>query len=166
VGEFVNEHFVSTHQKVGTFRIVNGQKQGGNVACYFCRPDGTVVHAVAGQVKADVLLAEAHFAVELDKLARLHGGKSTLKNKLTVAEEHQKRVKFDVRAARGDVEAVFDGFAADDQFLTKCRGMLTAQGQVSALLMRYPLPTLDQFYPLVWERVLKEKQNVAPVAVK
>ena len=151
---------------MGTFRIVNGQKQGGNVACYFCRPDGTVVHAVAGPVNAATLLAEAHFAVELDKLAHLHGGKSTLKNKLTVAEEHQKRVKLEVKGGRGDVDAVLNGFDTDDRFLAKCGGMLSAQGQVSALLMSKPLLQLDQFYPLVWERVLKQTQNVAPVVVK
>lgn len=162
----MNENFVSTHQKVGTFRIVNGQKQGGNVACYFCRPDGTVLHAVAGPVKAETLLAEAHFAVELDKLARLHGAKSTLKNKLTVAEEHQKRLRMEVKGGRGDADAVLNGFGTDDLFLAKCGGMLTAQGQVSALLMTRPLAQLDQFYPLVWERVLKQTQNVAPVVVK
>ena len=42
VGKYVNEHFVSAFQKVATFKIVNGQKQGGNVAAYFCAPDGRV----------------------------------------------------------------------------------------------------------------------------
>ena len=36
VGEYLNEHFVSSFQKVGTFRVVGAQKQGGNVASYFC----------------------------------------------------------------------------------------------------------------------------------
>jgi len=31
VGTFINKHFVSSFQKVATFQIVNGQKQGGNV---------------------------------------------------------------------------------------------------------------------------------------
>ena len=48
VGKYLNEYFVSSFQKVGTFRIVNGQKQGGNVASYFCAPDGRVLH-VSGQ---------------------------------------------------------------------------------------------------------------------
>ena len=161
----MNENFVSTHQKVGTFRIVNGQKQGGNVVCYFCRTDGTVLHAVAGPVNAATLLAEAHFAVELDKLARLHGAKSTLKNKLTIAEEHQKRVRLEVKGNRGEVDLVLNGFGMDDLFTAKF-GALSAQGQVSALLMYRPLMQLDQFYPLVWERVLKQTQNVAPVVVK
>ena len=36
VGKYVNEYFVSSYQKVATFQIVNGNKQGGNVAAYFC----------------------------------------------------------------------------------------------------------------------------------
>ena len=48
VGDYLNRHFVSTYVKVGTFALVNGQKQGGNVATYFCLPDGSVLHAIAG----------------------------------------------------------------------------------------------------------------------
>lgn len=64
VGEFVNEHFCCSFQRVGTFRIVGKQKQGGNVATYFCAPDGRVLHAIAGPVNADVMLAEAKWVVD------------------------------------------------------------------------------------------------------
>ena len=50
VGQYFNAHFVSAFQKVGTFKIVDGQKQGGNVAAYFCTADGRVLHVVAGPV--------------------------------------------------------------------------------------------------------------------
>ena len=63
------EHFEATHQKAGTFRVVDGQKQGGNVAAYFCLQDGTVLHAVAGPVDAQTFLREARWAVDLRKLA-------------------------------------------------------------------------------------------------
>jgi hypothetical protein len=46
----------------GTFQIINGQKVGGNVASYFCVWDGGVLHAVPGQVNAQKLLEEAHWA--------------------------------------------------------------------------------------------------------
>ena len=46
VGDYLNRHFVSSFLKVGTFALVNGQKQGGNVATYFCLPDGRVLHAL------------------------------------------------------------------------------------------------------------------------
>ena len=64
VGKFINEHFVSSFQKVATFQIVNGQKQGGNVASYFCAPDGRVLHVVAGPVDAATLLREARWVVD------------------------------------------------------------------------------------------------------
>lgn len=81
VGEYLEKYFVSSFQKVGTFRIVgpNKQKQGGNVACYFCAPDGRVLHAVAGPVNAGTLLNEAKWIVETAQkgidLSKGDGGK-------------------------------------------------------------------------------------------
>jgi hypothetical protein len=69
VGKYLNEYFVSSYQKVATFRIVEGQKQGGNVASYFCAPDGRVLHVVAGPVDAATLLREAQWVVETTKKA-------------------------------------------------------------------------------------------------
>ena len=67
LGKYLDEHFVSAFQKVGTFRIVAGQKQGGNVACYFCAPDGRVLHAVAGPVDAAAMMREAQWIIETAK---------------------------------------------------------------------------------------------------
>ena len=67
VGKFVNEYFVSSYQKVATFKIVGGQKQGGNVAAYFCAPDGRVLHCVAGPVDAQTFLHEAKWVVDTTK---------------------------------------------------------------------------------------------------
>jgi hypothetical protein len=65
VGKYLNENFVSSFQKVATFRIINGvQKQGGNVASYFCAPDGRVLHVIAGPVDAGTMLREAKWVVE------------------------------------------------------------------------------------------------------
>jgi hypothetical protein len=64
VGKYINEHFCSSFQRVATFRIVGGQKQGGNVAAYFCAPDGRVLHCVAGPVNAATLLKETKWVVE------------------------------------------------------------------------------------------------------
>ena len=63
VGKYLEKYFVSSFQRVGTFRIVGKQKQGGNVATYFCAPDGRVLHAVAGPVDAQTLLREAKWVV-------------------------------------------------------------------------------------------------------
>jgi hypothetical protein len=79
VGKYVNEYFASAYQKVATFRVVRGQKQGGNVATYFCAPDGRVLHCIAGPVDAGTFLREAKWVVETTKkameVAKDDGGK-------------------------------------------------------------------------------------------
>jgi hypothetical protein len=69
VGLYFEKYFVASFQRVGTFRIVGAQKQGGNVATYFCAPDGRVLHAIAGPVNAQTLLAESKWVVETAKAA-------------------------------------------------------------------------------------------------
>jgi hypothetical protein len=63
VGKFINENCVASFQKVATFKIVGNQKQGGNVAAYFCAPDGRVLHVVAGPVDAATMLHESKWVV-------------------------------------------------------------------------------------------------------
>ena len=67
-------HFVPAHQQVGSFEVVNQfgnlQKNGGNVASYFCTPDGRVIHGLTGPATAEELLAEARWAVALDHVAQ------------------------------------------------------------------------------------------------
>jgi hypothetical protein len=70
VGELLNTKFVAAHQQAGDFQVVvrDGeivQKNGGNVASYFCTPDGRVVNAVLGPVAANELLREAQWAVDV-----------------------------------------------------------------------------------------------------
>jgi hypothetical protein len=81
VGRYLQENFVASFQRVGTFRIVNGQKQGGNVAAYFCAPDGRVLHAVAGPVDAATMLREAKWVVESARkaIAEAKGNGGTFK---------------------------------------------------------------------------------------
>ena len=69
VGKYINEHFCSSFQKVATFRIVGAAKQGGNVAAYFCAPDGRVLHVIAGPVDAGTMLREAKWIVDSVKKA-------------------------------------------------------------------------------------------------
>ena len=42
------------------------QKNGGNVAAYFCTPEGVGLNATVGPVPAQKLLDEAWWAVQLD----------------------------------------------------------------------------------------------------
>lgn len=69
VGKYLNENFVASFQKVATFRIVNGQKQGGNVASYFCAPDGRVLHVIPGPVDAATMVREAKWVVDTTRKA-------------------------------------------------------------------------------------------------
>jgi hypothetical protein len=64
VGKYLDEHFVCSFQKVGTFRIVGKNKQGGNVATHFCAPDGRVLHTIAGPVDAATMLRESRWVVD------------------------------------------------------------------------------------------------------
>jgi hypothetical protein len=93
VGKYLNEYFVSSFQKVATFRIVGGQKQGGNVASYFCAPDGRVLHALAGPVNADTMLREAKWVVETTKKAMADAKGDGGKFKAYFRKAHAERLK-------------------------------------------------------------------------
>ncbi|HEV3262614.1 MAG TPA: hypothetical protein VG013_37585 [Gemmataceae bacterium] len=93
VGDYLNENFVSSFQKVATFRIVNGQKQGGNVASYFCAPDGRVLHVVAGPVNATTLVHEAKWVVESTKKAMAESKGDGAKFKALFRKWHADRLR-------------------------------------------------------------------------
>jgi hypothetical protein len=113
VGEFVNEHFVASFQKVGTFKIVNGQKQGGNVATYFCAPDGRVLHAVAGPVDGPTMLAEAKWVVDTLKATVKATKGDAAKFKAAFRKAHADKLKAETGLA---VEAVtWDAPDADEK---------------------------------------------------
>lgn len=108
VGEYINKYFVSSFIKVATFQIVNGQKQGGNVAAYFCAPDGRVLHVVAGPVDAKQMLAEAKWVVEtVQALVKESKDKNT-SFKALLRKAHAERLRREhglvVDAAAFDVE--------------------------------------------------------------
>ncbi len=171
VGDYVNEHFVTAYQKVGTFKVntKTGQKQGGNVASYFCLPDGTVLHAIPGPVDAATFLKEARFAVETHKLAAANARNDPLRYKLTVRAAHYERLK-DEYAALLPPAALADlrsssAATADPLAIPKVR-RLGNQARVSALLAAYPLARLETVYPVVWESILNEKLSAAPVLTR
>ncbi len=93
VGKYVNEYFVSSFQKVATFKIVGGAKQGGNVAGYFCAPDGRVLHVVAGPVNAATMLHEAKWVVETTQLALKEAKDDGGKFKAIFRRAHAARLK-------------------------------------------------------------------------
>ncbi|HWG47286.1 MAG TPA: hypothetical protein VN688_31275 [Gemmataceae bacterium] len=93
VGKYLNEYFVSSFQKVATFRIVGKQKQGGNVASYFCAPDGRVLHVIAGPVNAATLLRESKWVVENTKKAMDEAKGDGAKFKAFFRKAHAERLK-------------------------------------------------------------------------
>lgn len=113
VGGYIAKHFVASFQKVATFKIVNGAKQGGNVASYFCAPDGRVLHVVAGPVDAATLLREAKWVVEGVKRAMEESKKTGASFKALFRRWHADRL----RAEHGlRVEPVtFDPAKGDDE---------------------------------------------------
>jgi hypothetical protein len=153
VGDYLNTHFVSSYQKVGTFRIVNGEKQGGNVASYFSTPKGQVLHVVTGPVSAEVLLQEARWAVETHKLALLECKSNEPRLHAFYRKVHAERLLrehgYDIRATAKRAH----------------RPALVGQGRVHRALALYPLVGIEQVYKYIFEKVLDEKISDAPVEI-
>lgn len=118
MGSYLNEHCVASFQKVATFKIVDGNKQGGNVAGYFCAPDGRVLHAVAGPVDADTMLREAKWVVETARRGIAESKGDGARFKAVLRQAHADKLRLETGVA---VEAVtFDPPApmADGDALT------------------------------------------------
>jgi hypothetical protein len=108
VGKFLNEHFCSSYQKVATFRVVGNQKQGGNVATYFCAPDGRVLHVIAGPVDGATMLREAKWIVDTTKKAIDESKGDGAKFKAMMRKAHADKLRNDfgvvVEAVTVDIE--------------------------------------------------------------
>jgi hypothetical protein len=164
VADFINENFVATFMKVGTFRIVNGQKQGGNVASYFCLPDGSVVHAVPGKVDADTLLTEARWAHETRRYAQTRGtvfstGTVDLfKFRTYISQAHRERfaqLANPEQARQSGMHVRLPAYLPRD---------LSTQAQAHWFLGNNPLTKIDVVFPFVWQRILNEQLSGLPVA--
>jgi hypothetical protein len=170
VGQYLNDHFVATFQKVGTFQVVKGAKQGGNVASYFCLPDGSVLHVVTGPVDAAVLLREARWVVDNRKLAVTLSKGNYAKYRTFFRKAHTERLHREYRVGL-DPEQI-----ADDSPLPNLSGPTFAalrqqkgassQALAHLLLSAYPLAKIDQLYRVVFESILGEKVSMLPVVVK
>jgi hypothetical protein len=170
VGEFIGDNFESTHQKVGTFLVADGQKQGGNVASYFCLSDGTVVHAVAGPLDARQFLREAKWATEVRKLAVAEAGGEVSKYRATIRRAHAERLaESGVPIALNALPEFAPGAPPVPSMNTlrlKSARRVGTQGQVHLLLAHAPLPKLSQLYPIVFEGILKERLSTLPVQAR
>jgi hypothetical protein len=166
VGRYLNTHFVSSYQKVGTFRIANGQKQGGNVAGYFCTPHGQVLHVLAGPVGAEVFLREARWVIETHKLAVLEKRHRSHDLQEFFRQAHAERLKYEfgvgyISLAPGSKSGSTDPAALLGE--PRYRD-LPRQGLVHLLLAAPGSRDIDQLYRVVFERILGEQISTLPVA--
>lgn len=161
IRRFLNDNFICTYLKVGTFEIINGRKVGGNVASYYCLHDGGVIHAIPGPVSAAVLLSESHWVCEIRKLARTTGsnlGTDAIDMKRyrdTIAKAHSERVLAN--------ENSWARQPSNPGISSSLQRPGSLQAQVHWLLARQPLTKLDRLYPVVWTQVLREKLSGLPV---
>jgi hypothetical protein len=168
VGAYCSRHFVSAFQKVATFQINGRQKQGGNVAGYFCTPDGLVLHAIAGPVDSRTFLREARWANDTYQLALLENQKTVAQLQTffrkahidRLQQEHHTRIAADRLPNPGTPNAKALGRLLDQNQ----NAGLNNQGKVHLLLAVAPLPRLEQVYQVVFERILNEKITTNPVA--
>jgi hypothetical protein len=91
VAEFLKPGFVCVCESIGSLRQVNGMKPAGNVVSYFCRTDGSVLHAIPGPVSADVFLAEARWLLEMRKHAQAEHRKDPARYTPAIRKAHSDR---------------------------------------------------------------------------
>jgi hypothetical protein len=151
VGNYLSEHFTASFQKVATFQIAGGQKQGGNVASYFCTPDNRVLHVIAGPVDAATMLREARWIVEAHKLAQLDSAGDATRFSENMRKAHADRLR---REHGLDVAAVDT---------SRGRRALDNKGRVHLLLAAAPLVKVEQVYKLIFEKILGEQVSASPV---
>jgi hypothetical protein len=166
VGDYLNKHFTSTYQKVGTFKLVAGQKQGGNVASYFCTTEGEILDAIPGPVNAATLLREARWVIETRKLALLDAHGDARRIKAAFRQAHADRLP------KGTLKVDWKRLAfyqpSEEALATlldtnPAVGQLKQQDQVHLLLALYPLVKIDLAYKVVYEKILNEKISTLPV---
>jgi len=189
VGKYVNEYFCSSFQKVATFKIVNGQKQGGNVAAYFCAPDGRVLHVVAGPVDAATMLREAKWVVETTKKAMAEAKGDGAKFKAIFRKAHAERLRqehglvveavtFDPPEEQDDSSALTYRDPSGRPLAPKLppppidgldkasrRWVLGNQGRVHVLMAAHSMAKIEKVYGSVFENILGEKISTKPVEI-
>jgi hypothetical protein len=184
VGEFINKNFVSSYVKVGTFALVNGQKQGGNVASYFCLPDGTVLHAIAGPTDANTFLFESRWIVDVHNRAAFVGRDNPARYTKMIRDAHAERLQTEYRISRGQINRLHDLTAQATQEeagrFTQPRDPITSAklqvlhshqhignaGRVHLLVALFPQEKIEDVYEYVFESILKEKVSSLPVVEK
>jgi hypothetical protein len=163
VGNYLNTHFVSSYQKVGTFRIANGQKQGGNVASYFCLPDGQVLHVIAGPVNAATMLREARWVVETWKMALLEKKEDPPQLSVFFAKAHADRLRQEHKLPEFRQLPNTSSAELTARLNEPANRRLNRQGRVHLLLASHSPLKIEQIYQVVFEKILGERISTNPV---
>jgi hypothetical protein len=170
VGEYLNKYFVSSYQKISNFTLAaGGQKQGGNVASYFCTSQGRVLHIVVGPVSGAKLLEEARWVEETWKLADLQELKSVSQIQALFRKAHLDRLasEFNLKqqsrylpGLESPMATALIGGPGVNALLNRSPDQ---QAKVHLLLSNYPLPKIARVYGTVFETILQQKISTTPV---
>lgn len=167
VGDYLNRHFVAGFQKVATFQIDGGEKQGGNVASYFCTPEGLVLHGIAGPVSGHTFLREARWANDTYHLAMLENHKTLAELRAFFRKAHLDRLQNEqgvsVSLPNPANPGAYNPGALGQLLDQNLHLPLDNQGKVHLLLAVAPLPRINQVYQTVFERILGERISTTPV---
>ncbi|MCE9529385.1 MAG: hypothetical protein K8R36_25325 [Planctomycetales bacterium] len=154
---------MAAHQQVGAFVATNVNdtivKQGGNVASYFCTPEGRVIHAVIGPVGADELLREANWALTAWDKGKKRVGLGLQQRELSLA--HQGELPPALQTNRGGPANGKNNVAAA-MWGNLSRLVGTQPQKVHQLLTEKPLAPLEDIYVYVFEQILGERVSSAP----
>jgi hypothetical protein len=173
VGEYLNKYFVASYLKISTFTIAaGGQKQGGNVASYFCTPDGRVLHAVVGPVNGRKLLEEARWVEETWKLAEMQEIKTVAQLQSLYRTAHLERLakEFKLTVPQDQLPALEPDIGLDSVGRAYVKLLLSRSGhqqaKVHLLLAAFSAPKIARVYITVFETILGQEISTRPVVQK
>ena len=167
VGQFVDKYFVAAWEQKGNFIVADNifrgynrrwggkmqdeNKQGGNVASYFCTPEGRVIHFVAGPVSAKKLLTEMQWAVLANAQAIQKNPASLKKQTRTMRSLHNRYSP--ERSHAGNHSSRYPASDIRDT-LARIEKELSRKTRISAhrYLTYHPLPLLREIETAVFAR--------------
>jgi hypothetical protein len=157
---------VSAYQRVAAFVKIGQAKIGGNVASYFCTPQGEVLHLVAGPVSAHRLLHEARWANDTYQQAQLENQAHGAQLRAFFRKAHLQRLQNEqfVQIAAEKLPDEPNVTVGSVGELLDQNGQLSAPAKVHLLLAVAPLARIEHVYQGVFEKILNEKVSTQPVA--
>lgn len=186
IGELIKKHFVASFQRVGSFKIEGKQKQGGNVATYFCAPDGRVLNAIAGPVDAKTMREEAEWTIHKTREAIKESKGNADKFKALLRTYHAERLqeRYGARVTPILKDQAMQNLAtalayrdADGRKLAPVLPLPTIENQgelrqlpniakTHQLLAAHAGAKIENLYGAVFQGILNEKVTTKPVQVK